>query len=126
MPSYNSTWFQPPAPLTEVVLRNANTGVRWDSVPMLLDTGADVSLVPSTVVERLGLEVDPDRRYELFAFDGSASVAQIVSLDLIFLGRTFRGEFLLSDQKWGILGRNILNAVPILLDGPRLTWDERK
>ena len=126
MPNYDSTWFKPPAPLAEVVLRNTATGVSWVSVPMLVDTGADVTLVPSSVVERLTLEVDPDKRYELFGFDSNASVAQVVSLDLIFLGRTFRGQFLLSDQEWGILGRNILNAVSILLDDPRLTWDERK
>jgi hypothetical protein len=30
----------------------------------------------------------------------------------------------LLDQPWGILGRNVLNAVSLLFDGPRLVWDE--
>jgi hypothetical protein len=57
-------------------------------------------------------------------FDGSKSVAQAVQLDLLFLGRAFRGRFLLIDQACGILGRDILNHVAILLDGPQLTWSE--
>ena len=36
----------------------------------------------------------------------------------------FKGDFLVVDQPWGILGRNVLNAVPLTLDGPRLRWDE--
>ena len=27
-------------------------------------------------------------------------------------------------QPWGILGRNVLNAMPILLNGPALVWEE--
>lgn len=45
-------------------------------------------------------------------------------IDLIFCRRTFHGQYLLIDQSWGILGRNVLNFVPIILDGPNLKWDE--
>ena len=55
-------------------------------------------------------------------FDGSSSEAPAVHLELLFSGRTFRGRFLLIDQEWGVLGRNVLNLLPILYDGPRLTW----
>ena len=40
------------------------------------------------------------------------------------LGRTFRGQFLVIDEEVGILGRNILNALALLLDGPQQTWSE--
>ncbi len=60
------------------------------------------------------------------SFDGSLSVAQVVELDLIFLRRAFRGRYLIIDQKCGILGRDILNYITLLLDGPRLNWDEKK
>ena len=124
MPAYDALWFKPPAPLARVTLRNRDTGITVADVPMLLDSGADVTLVPQAVVGELGLAPSAERLYELIGFDGSISFAQIVQLDLLFLGRAFRGEFLLIDQKWGILGRNILNAVPLLLDGPHLNWDE--
>lgn len=93
---------------------------------MLLDSGADVTLIPQTAVKVLGVAVVPDRRYELVSFDGSASFASVVRLELIFCRRTFRGQFLLIDQAWGILGRNVLNAVSLLFDGPRLVWDEHR
>lgn len=93
---------------------------------MLLDTGADVSLLPQGSVARLGVEVDLDEGYELMGFDGSVSVARAARLDLLFLRRAFKGRFLLIDQEWGLLGRDILNRIPLLFDGPRLAWDEQR
>jgi predicted aspartyl protease len=124
MPEYDATWFEPPAPLARVTLRNPTTGVACPDVPLLLDTGADVTLVPEAVMGQLGVAAFPDKRYELIGFDGSVSYAPVAQLELVFCRRTFRGQFLLTDQEWGILGRNVLNAVPLALDGPRLTWDE--
>jgi hypothetical protein len=124
MPAYDTTRFEPPAPLARVILRNPDTSTAWSDVPMLLDSGADVTLIPQTAVEMLGVVAVPDRRYELVGFGGSTSFASVVRLELIFCRRTFRGQFLLIDQTWGILGRNVLNAVSLLLDGPRLVWDE--
>src|SRR4051794_21199079 len=109
MPTYDSARFNPPAPLAHVTLRNRDTGATQATVPMLMDTGADVTLLPRTATDQLGATADPDKQYELIGFDGSTSLAQIVHVDLLFLGRTFRGQFLLIDQEWGVLGRNILN-----------------
>ena len=49
-----------------------------------------------------------------------------VHAELLMLGRTFRGQFLVIDQEVGILGRNILNALALLLDGPHHTWSEHR
>ena len=125
MPAYDGTWFTPPAPLARVTLRNPATGLAQPDVPMLLDSGADVTLVPQEAVALLEVATDSERRYELRGFDGTATAAPIVRLELVFCRRTFRGQFLLINQEWGILGRNVLNAVPLLFDGPRLTWDEQ-
>lgn len=126
MPEYDATWFAPPAPLARVTLRNPDTAEVVTDVPMLLDTGADVTLVPHAMVMQLKVSIMADRGYELTGFDGGSSLAPIVRLELLFLRRTFRGQFLLIEQEWGILGRNILNTLPLLLDGPRLTWAERQ
>jgi hypothetical protein len=126
MPTYDSTRFDPPAPLAEVNLRNPATGAVEPDVPMLLDTGADVTLVPQAAVTLLGLTVVPDKYYELTSFNGATSLAPIVRLELLFSGRTFRGQFLLTDQEIGIIGRNILNNVPLLFDGPHLMWNEQR
>jgi len=124
MPAYDAIQFEPPAPLARVTLRNPDTGKTWVDVPMLLDTGADVTMIPQDAVGLLGAAVIPDRRYELLSFTGSPSFAQVVQLELVFCSRTFRGRCLLIDQAWGILGRNVLNALSLVFDGPHLMWDE--
>ena len=124
MPAYDGTRFDPPAPSAQVTLRHPGNGATRSDVLMLLDSGADVTLIPRTVAELLGATTVQGRQYELMSFDGRASMALAVRLELLFCGRTFRGQFLLIDHAWGILGRNVLNAIPILLDGRRLEWDE--
>jgi hypothetical protein len=125
MPAYDATWFDPPAPVAEVSVGNPQTGITLSDVPMLLDSGADVSLIPRSYIEQLGLEFIADSVYELMGFDSTTSFAPVVQAELLFLDRTFRGRFLVLDQDWGILGRDILNLVPLWLNGPELTWSER-
>ncbi len=126
MPAYDATLFQLPAPIAYVTLRNGSTGAVALDVPMLLDTGADVTLIPRAALDSLGSDTISNSSYELVGFDGSKNVAQVVRVELIFCRRTFRGQSLLVDQVYGILGRNVLNAVPLLLDGPQFTWDEQR
>jgi len=104
MPAYDATWFDPPAPVAEVSVRNPQTSTTLPDVPMLLDSGTDVSLVPRSYIEQLGLELVADSVYELMGFDGMTSFAPFVQMELLFLDRTFRGRFLVLDQEWGILG----------------------
>jgi predicted aspartyl protease len=125
MPSYDASDFDPPAPVARVVLRHPHSGATLADVPLLLDTGADVTLLPRTAVERLGVPLLPDQRYELMSFDGSRGFAPVVILDLLFLQRAFRGRYLLIEAERGILGRDILNHVTLLLDGPRQQWSEQ-
>ena len=125
MPAYDASLFDPPAPIARVILRNPATGVVWSDVPMLLDSGADVTLIPKAVLRHLALDVVPDKQYEVAGFDGNLSQTSVARLEMIFCRKTFRGQFLLVDQAWGILGRNVLNTITLLLDGPRLTWDEQ-
>ncbi|HEX3035861.1 MAG TPA: hypothetical protein VHT73_12170 [Thermodesulfobacteriota bacterium] len=126
MPTYDDRFFNPPAPVARVTLRNPEKGETLSDVPMLIDSGADVTLIPQGSIALLGVNVDPDASYEVMGFDGSKSFAQVVNLDLVFLERVFRGRFLVINQEWGILGRDVLNHVSVLLDGPRLIWDEQK
>ena len=93
---------------------------------MLIDSGSDVTLVPRTSVDELNLDIDSDGGYELEGFDGTRTMAQTVKLDLIFIDRAFRGNYVIIDSNLGILGRDVLNHVALLLDGPQLSWQERK
>ena len=93
---------------------------------MLLDSGADVTLIPSTFVNQLGVAPETDTIYESMGFDGNVSLSSVVQLEMLFLNKTFRGRFLLIDQGWGVIGRDILNLLSLLFDGPSQNWDEQK
>jgi hypothetical protein len=93
---------------------------------MLIDSGADVTLVPQQSIALLGATVDSDATYEVMGFDGRKSIAHVASLEMIFLRRVFRGRFLIGTQECGVVGRDVLNHVAVLLDRPRLVWDEQK
>ncbi len=45
MPHYDATRFEPPAPLAQVTICNPDNGTLNPDVPMLLDSGADVTLI---------------------------------------------------------------------------------
>jgi hypothetical protein len=46
MQAYDASRFDPPAPLALVTVKSEQLGITIQDVPMLLDTGADVSLLP--------------------------------------------------------------------------------
>jgi len=125
MPPYDDRFFDPPAPVLNARLRNPQSGTTILEVLLLVDTGADVTLLPLGAVNAAGIE-QTGASYELLAFDGRSSSVGVVHAELLMLGRTFRGQFLVIDQAVGILGRNILNALALLLDGPHRTWSEHK
>jgi hypothetical protein len=126
MPAYDDHFFTPSAPLARVTLRHPENGTTVSDVPMLLDSGDDVTLILQASVALLGTTMRINESYELMGFDGSVSQAQAVQLNLIFLRWRFKGRFLFIKQEWGIIGRDVLNHVSLLLDGPHLTWSEQR
>jgi len=123
MPAYDSNRFDPPAPLARVNLRSLQNGNIVSGVPMLIDSGSDLTLIPEVSINELNLNLDHNETYELTGFDGRRSVAKSVQLDLGFMGRTFRGRFVVVNSESGILGRNVINRFALLLDGPGLGWE---
>lgn len=124
MPSYDASGFDPPAPTTRVTLRDPNNGHTLNGVLLLLDTGADVTLLPRAAVANLGVPPVADQRFELMGFDGTRSFASVAVLEVIFLHRAFRGRYLLVESESGVLGRDILNHLSVLFDGPRQQWTQ--
>ena len=126
MPAYDRATFDPPAAVALVTLRNPATGQTCDAIPMLIDSGADVTMIPERGASAIGMEVTSGSRYELVGVEGTSTSAPAVFLELRFLHWTFRGQFLITRQEYGILGRNVMNNVSLLLDGPRQIWEEHK
>jgi len=69
MPAYDASLFAPPAPVALVGLRNQKTKLSRRDVPMLIDSGADVTLVPTPVLGELGIEPVSNKYYERLGFD---------------------------------------------------------
>lgn len=124
MPACDSQRFEPPAPLALVTVKSDNGRFVIHDVPMLLDTGADVSLLPRAPLASLAMS--DAEQCEIEGFNGTKTAAPVIKAELIFLGKTFRGEFLLVDNWHGILGRNVLNNLSLFLDGPNQKWSEHR
>ena len=117
MPAYDALQYDPPAPVAQVILRSAD-GSTVSHVHLLIDTGADATLLPRSAIARLGITLDLNLQYELIGFDGHRTTTQAVDLDMIFLQKLFRGRYLLTDADRGILGRDVLPSLVLLLNGP--------
>ena len=124
MPEYDGQQFDPPAPVARVVVRTLDHTRSMSDVSMLIDSGADVTLIPLMCAERLGLNSEIEAGFRLRGFDGRPTVANVVEAEIVFLGRNFHGRFLLIDGEHGILGRNVLNNLSLMLDGPHRNWRE--
>jgi len=118
---YNET-YEPPAPIARVKLRNSETLKTIADVPMLLDTGSDITLLPQSLCDEIGVEVSETESLNLEGFNHAVTEAFYVRLDFIFLNKIFRGKFLVYNQNEGIIGRDILNEFSILFDGVNLEW----
>ena len=93
-----------------------------EGVELLIDTGADTTLLPSRVLESLRLRPDDSSTCDLIGFDGTPSTAPVAELDMIFLQKIFRGRYVFIDRAHGILGRDVLNSVALLMNGPASEW----
>lgn len=120
---YDDRHYQPPAPVATLTLRTIDgTNITVANVVALVDTGADVTLLPRWAIEQLGLQPKVDDSVQLAWFDGSTHSAESVELEVSFQGGRFQGRYALVDQPHGILGRNLLNYFRIQFDGPNKSW----
>jgi predicted aspartyl protease len=119
MPAYESEGFDPAAPLARAVV--AGAGRTTVDIRMLLDTGADISVIPRAIADELGVAV---RRSGILlqAYDGNQTPALVADVSVEVGSYRFHGTFVVAEADYGILGRNILNLLLLTLDGPRLLW----
>lgn len=105
--------YRPSAPVVPVGVSTA--GVDVVMVPMLIDTGADVSILPSEIVRSLRL---PRVDTIIVSGFGGARVQAAVHAATLALGNTMLvARVVASDD--ARLGRDILENFEVELDGPR-------
>jgi hypothetical protein len=83
MPRCDASRYDPPAPVAIVSLRPSSGERLISNVALLIDTGADVTLLPRDAVTRLGITAQPGTRYELIGHDGNRSTADAADLDML-------------------------------------------
>lgn len=119
MPKYDQEGFDPPAPVAYARVTGPS-GYGIEDVPLLVDTGAEVSVVPLSAAFQAGGRAES--QIDLSGYDSRAARYDVMRLQVEFLGKRFTGQFVVVASDHGILGRNILNELALALDGPGRTW----
>lgn len=108
----------PPAAMVNVVVRCPFRGVVTANLPALGDTAADRTILPDKVVAGLGLvEID---RLQFLGFGSRIMELPAYAVDVLVHDfpavrcKAALGE----DEPFILLGRDVLNALRMLLDGP--------
>ncbi|MCL5961779.1 MAG: retropepsin-like domain-containing protein [Chloroflexi bacterium] len=120
MLAYESGDFEPPAPVVRAVVRGP-ANASYHDVPLLIDTGADVSLIPLDVAKYVGAATHPGSALIQF-LDGEQMTCLEADLTVEFHRYRFRGPFIIAESSHGLLGSNVLNLLLVTLGGPRLSW----
>ena len=112
------TSYQPPFPVVRVVFHNSEEGLRTAAENALLDTGSDGSLVPIAYLRRILAPALTDMRIR--SHWGEWRSAQLFVVDLELDSLRLPGVFVVGDEQGDeiVLGRNVLNKLRLLLDGP--------
>jgi hypothetical protein len=110
---------EPPAPFVQVRLQNPVTGQELSDIPAQLDSAADRTLIPETLAERLALP-----QLGTVTIGGVGGVQFVMPSYPVMLqihdllSQTI--EVVASPgESWILLGRDVLNVLRSLLDGPQ-------
>lgn len=113
----------PPAPFVHVTVRGPLGGRAVSDIPAQLDTAADLTVLPSRIVDELGL-LEHDQ-IETLGFDGHVACLPTYLIQIQvhqFAPKAI--EVLASrDEPHVLLGRDVLNAYRLVLDGPGLVLE---
>lgn len=111
------TSYDPPAPVVPVRISAPGSPDRGVALPALVDSGADVTVIPAAVAAAIGLP--PIGRLGVAGVAGVVHGAVVYAAEVEMNGVRRSAEVIgLGDQT--VLGRNLLNQWVLVLDGPGL------
>jgi predicted aspartyl protease len=115
--------YRPPFPTLPVIIHNITSGSATPKLTAYVDTGSDGTLVPITYLRTLNaVKMYP---IGLRSHWGQSRTVFVYSVDIEVAGHNLPGINVVADDKGAIvlLGRNVLNRLILLLDGPRTQTD---
>ena len=118
---YNTTHY-PPLPSLAMTLYLPSETVGVGPFPSLVDTGADATLVPNFYLQQLNAPIWAEAN--LRSHWGEPRLVYTYLLDVEVDGEhTLPGIIVVGDDQSQdiVLGRNLLNKLILLLDGPQTT-----
>ncbi len=122
MPEYD-TQFTPPAPVAAVIVAHSTRGTNA-ALSGKIDTGADCTVLPESLVSQLGLSAKG--RIWTRGFEGTYSHRPIYYVQMRVEGFNVPVvRYVASPRRDVLLGRNVLNRFVLLLDGPNLLFSLR-
>lgn len=110
--------FNPPAPFVQVTLGNPTTGEQRQGIPAQVDTAADRTVVPKAIA--LSLHLNRIGETLIGGFGGTVTVVPLYGVLLGVHSFPPRLIEVLAhpEEPWVLLGRDVLNQMRTLLDGP--------
>ena len=124
--NYNNQIFDPPAPIVLVELRSPATPTEPNPERLiaLIDSGADGSLIPQTLIEKLNLCMVGEVRVGDYKAekeeDFETCPVYSVHLTIPPLEPVLAQVTPKDSRRYAIIGRNIINDWLLTLDGPKL------
>jgi len=118
MPYPFDTTFAWPFPSLPVVIHQIGEAAATLSLPGLLDTGADATLVPTAHLK--AIQADELYQTRVRSHWGEWRPVTVHMVDLEIAGQRLPGVEVVADDAGDniLLGRNVVNQLILLLDGP--------
>ena len=116
---YDRIHYDPPAPVVDIIVkpRPASSWPVGENVRALLDSGADATMLPESLLARIGaIRIDRQRARGVY---GQARMVSVYLVD-IQIGRLvvpLIRAIGLSDNDEPLIGRDVLNHLIVTLDG---------
>lgn len=113
----------PPAPFVHVALRRPDGAAEAKDLPAQLDTAADRTVIPSSLVEALSLAPMGDVLVAGFGGNITTLPTFLLTLEIRQLPALTVKVVASPHEPYVLLGRDVLNQFRIVLDGPQLALE---